>query len=243
MLSLVDRDDPDEVKKNIEGLLGGHVAGVIAGPIIHQADIDPFSVVIKNSLPLVMFDCIENLPTGNVAIDHVSGLRQIISHLVECGHRRIGYLCGDNIALPNTRRYGFEKALAEFDLPLYGKDIVPGGMDFFSCYQVTRDMLEDRGLDLPTAYFCHSDICALGAMKAFRETGMKVPDDISLVGYDDIPEASYGYPALTTVGGTLEKMADAMADMLCDSINGKGDAPRKILIEPALIKRESVARI
>lgn len=240
ILSRTDRNAPEKVKKSIEELLGGHVAGVVAGPLLQKEDIDPFKIVTKNKLPLVVFDAIENVSSG-VSIDHQKGLKQVISHFVEFGHRRIGYLCCDSsFSLPNTRRYGFEQALFDYDLPVIGRDIVSGENSFEGGRRAVAELLADRADDLPTAFFCHSDVCALGAMKAFQNAGVRVPDDISLVGYDDLPEAGYSTPGLTSVGGVIDKMARKIADIICADIDGKVESPHTELIEPALVIRDSV---
>jgi LacI family transcriptional regulator len=244
ILSRIDqKGQTDKVRKTLEGLLGGHVAGVIAGPLAFEVDVAQFDIVTKNDLPLVVFDNVEDVGAGSVSIDHQKGVKSAISHFVENGHRRIGYLCCRNYALPNTRRYGYEKALTELDLPLLGKDIIYGDITFEGGYQAAAELLSVRPKDLPTAFFCHSDICALGAMKAFCERGVRIPEDISLIGYDDIPEASYGIPGLTTVGGVIGNMTEKMADMICGSIEEGTNTRRHELIAPRLIARGSVQEL
>lgn len=241
ILSQTDRSDSEKVRKTFEGLLGGHVAGVIAGPLRSPSEIDPFNLVINNGLPLVVFDAVENV-SNDVSIDHLKGLEQVVSHFFELGHRRIGYLCCDSqFTRSNTRRYGFEQALFGYDLPIIGRDIVFGERSFEGGRKVVSDLLADRKdlCDLPTAFFCHSDVCALGVMKAFQDAGIRVPEDVSIIGYDDIPEAGYCTPGLTTVGGVIDKMAEKIVEMICMNIEGKSEGSRTELIEPVLVVRGS----
>ncbi|MGE4490519.1 MAG: LacI family DNA-binding transcriptional regulator [Kiritimatiellales bacterium] len=243
LLSLTDRTHPDEVRQTLQGFLGGHVAGVIAGPLSRQAYLEQFDCVVSAGIPLVVFENVEGAPAHCVSIDHCKGVKLAIEYLVEMGHRDIGYLCGDQFAFPNTRRYGYEQALFENDLPVLGKNFIPGESTFAGGYQAIITRWESAPNDFPDAIFCHSDISALGAMKAFREIGIRVPEDISLVGYDDIPEASYGAPALTTIGGALGKMAASISNMVCQTIEGELSISQSDLIEPELIVRDSVIRL
>jgi DNA-binding LacI/PurR family transcriptional regulator len=242
LLSLTDRTHPDEVRQTLQEFLGGHVAGVIVGPLPRRIYLEQFDYIADAGIPLVVFDNVEGTPAHCVSIDHRRGVKLAVEHFVEMGHREIGYLCGDQFALPNTRRYGYEQALFEYNLPILGKSFIPGESTFDGGYQAVMNRWKSASDDFPGAIFCHSDISALGAIKAFRQIGIRVPEDISLIGYDDIPEASHGTLPLTTVGGVLEKMASAISDMISRVIKGEHSVQQSLLVEPQLIVRESVIR-
>jgi len=93
-----------------------------------------------------------------------------------------------------------------------------------------------------TALFAYNDILAIGAIRAIREAGLRVPEDISVVGFDDIREAAYQFPSLTTIHQPLRKMGEIAAETLVQRIEGRRDHPRQILIEPELVARESTAK-
>jgi LacI family transcriptional regulator len=90
-----------------------------------------------------------------------------------------------------------------------------------------------------TALFAYNDISAIGAIRAFQEKGLRVPQDISVIGFDDIPGAAFHFPSLTTVRQPLVRMGQVAAQILLERIEGKRDYPAQVAIEPELIVRES----
>jgi len=191
----------------------------------------------------VFFGSTEELPASFVDIDHIEGLRLAVKHLVGFGHKLIGYLCcHEEPAVLNTRRYGFERAMIESGFLARPEDMLVGRGTYESGYNTMKACLERRDIkDIPTAFFCQSDVAAIGAMRILGERGISVPDDISLVGYDDIQEASYCKPALTTVGGSMDLLVERLQEILVGQIKNKGE-PVQEHIKPQLVIRESVAK-
>jgi DNA-binding LacI/PurR family transcriptional regulator len=241
LLSLSRLDHPEEEKQCVDELMGGHVAGIIVGPLLRSSDMTPYADAVLWGPPMVVFGCIEPMPVSYVAIDHTSGMKDIVDCLLQLGHKRIGYVCCPNEFLtPNTRRFGLQQALFEKGLQLEERDIIIGRPTFEDGYRVTSEYIEKKGGDLPTAMFCHCDDVALGTMKALYERGISVPKDISLVGHDDIRAANYSTPGLATIGGIIKPMAENIVNLLMNSINDGKSTPQKIFIKPGLIKRGSI---
>ena len=107
-------------------------------------------------------------------------------------------------------------------------------------YRLIKDLLS-RGHKF-TALFAYNDTSAIGAIRAIREAGLRVPEDISVVGFDDIRDAAYHLPSLTTVRQPLRKMGEIAAQTLVERIEGRKDYPDQIAIEPSLIVRESTTK-
>jgi LacI family transcriptional regulator len=112
-------------------------------------------------------------------------------------------------------------------------------MDTFSplvAYPVMQEFLQKKKEF--TAVFAYNDFSAIGAIRSLREAGLKIPEDVSVVGFDDVNSAAFQNPSLTTIRQPLQKMAEIAAQTLLDRLNGK-EVPKEILVEPELIVRES----
>ena len=161
-------------------------------------------------------------------------------HLISLGHRRIAVIAGPaDVMCSRARIDGYRTALEEAGIPMdpalvrHGDFFVGGGFTHGS------DLL---GLDdPPTAIFAGSDLQALGVLRAARERGLHVPEDLSVVGYDDLPVAAWIGPPLTTVRQPLQEMAATAARMVLDL--ARGEEPRNLRIDLAteLVVRESTA--
>jgi DNA-binding LacI/PurR family transcriptional regulator len=243
LLTMTAPDDFEDEKKCIEMLQSGNVDGIIAGPVLMKKKLQPFWDVINRGQPIVFFGSAEQLPSSFVDVDHVEGLKLAVKYLVEKGHKRIGYLCcHEESAVLNTRLYGFERAMIESGLLANQEDLLKGRGTYKSGYETMKACLEQRSIDdMPTAFFCQSDVAAIGAMKALNEKGISVPQDISLIGYDDIQEATYCIPSLTTVGGSMDLLVTRLQEILIAHIDEKGGEPIQEYIKPQLIVRESVS--
>jgi LacI family transcriptional regulator len=241
LLSLSRLDNPDEEKQCVDELMGGHVAGIIAGPLLRAGDMTPYTDAMLWGPPMVVFGCVEPMPVNYVAIDHTSGMKDIVEYLLQLGHKRIGYVCCPNEFLtPNTRRFGLQQALFDKGLELEERDIIIGRPTFEDGYRAMSEYIDQKKGDLPTAMFCHCDDVALGTMKALCERGISIPKDVSLIGHDDIKSAKYSIPGLTTIGGIIGQMAENTVNILINSINDGKSNSHKVLIRPELIKRDSV---
>ncbi|MDR7434127.1 MAG: LacI family DNA-binding transcriptional regulator [Armatimonadota bacterium] len=181
---------------------------------------------------------VEGLEIDAVLVDNFRGAYLAVQHLIGLGHRRIGFIGGPStLHVSQERRRGYLQALDDAGIapdPAYsveGNFRAEGG-----------DSAMQKLLQLsppPTAVFAANDLMAIGAMNAIKRVGLRIPGDVAVVGFDDIPFASLVEPRLTTVAQPKYKMGAMAMTLLLERIEGKGDGPRKILLEPELIVRDS----
>lgn len=161
-------------------------------------------------------------------------------YLIQRGHRDIGCIPGQ--IARNTgggRLEGFKQALLDANLAPNPKWIVQGDFEAESGYHAMKTLLAESAL--PTAVFCGGDAMALGAICAITEQGLMVPDDISIIGYDNLRNSRYYTPALTTVHQPKTELAENALEMLLDRIVNKRENPQTIEIHPTIVERCSVS--
>jgi LacI family transcriptional regulator len=195
----------------------------------------------KRKFPFVMVDQAD--PTNQSSTVYATnwqGAYDATTHLISLGHRRIGLITGRmDLASGIERLDGYKAALADHGLPLDESLICPG--DFF---QPTGYSGGHHLLSLPTpptAIFASNDLMAFGVLQAAGERGLRVPDDLSVIGFDDIPHALMVHPRLTTVHQPLDQMGRVSVRMLLDLIENPQKPPRHLTLGTRLILRESTA--
>ena len=178
-------------------------------------------------------------PDHLILTDDAVGAGQAARHLTTLGHRRIAHIHGPlSFRSTHERRRGFESALGESGLTLDPRHVVEGGYTFESGRRAAEQLLalEPR----PTAIFAGNDEMATGTLVAAREAGLRIPEDISIVGYDDTPIAGRLWPGLTTVRLPIRDMGRAAARLLLDTANGARRTTHQ-RFSPELIVRGSSA--
>ncbi len=179
----------------------------------------------------------------NIVIDHKLAARLALTHLTQLGHERIAFLIGDPASSDSKVRWS---SICEIAAEL-GVNILPELTVQIDSKASTPDLgypfakeLLARKVDF-TALFAYNDLSAIGAMGAFREAGLRIPEDISVVGFDDIPVAAYVQPALTTIRQPLKQMGQIAARTVVEQIEGKSEYIPEIVVEPELVVRASTA--
>jgi DNA-binding LacI/PurR family transcriptional regulator len=175
----------------------------------------------------------------SVMIENVEASRQATQHLIDLGHRRIAYL-GDQFGYQSdTERFaGYRQALEQAALPFLPELVVHGDGKPEGGVKAMEFLL---GLpQAPTAVFCYNDMSALGALRCIHDSGLRVPADISLVGFDDLFFASYTQPPLTTVRQPRQRMGLLAMEILLKLMSGQ-DSTDTIEVPAELIVRESTA--
>ncbi|UCH27684.1 MAG: LacI family DNA-binding transcriptional regulator [Trueperaceae bacterium] len=192
-----------------------------------------------HKIPTIVFGRhITELGERCIYLDNEQGGFLATQHLIDCGHSRIGHIAGPlTIADSRARLQGYRRALEGAGTPYNRGWVIEADYLEAGGYRATRHLLE-RTCDL-SAIFCSNDQMAAGALQALREAGIRVPEDVSIIGYDDIPLARYLYPSLTTIRQPLFEMGRAVAEIAFKALAGKRAEVRH-KFEPELIERESV---
>lgn len=203
---------------------------------------DPYLIEIFDSnIPCVLIDVpVESEHTGYVSTDNVDGSMKAIRHLAELGHSNIAMVNGhDQAYVSKERRKGFELGMEEEGLDIHTEWVVNGEFTELKAEKVAYRLLK-KNPEI-TAIFCASDLMALGVMRAGFELGKSIPDDLSIVGYDDITLASYVTPALTTIAQDTFRMGYEAADLLLKILH-QTDHKRVQLIDNELKIRKTTTR-
>lgn len=217
-----------------------HVDGVVLMGVLKD---DPnLNNLLSSSIPVVFVDIdIISENASYVISDNVSGAKKAVKYLYNLGHTKIGTILGINITKSTQDRFlGYKLALEELEINYNSDWVVNGDYTEEGSYQAIKKLLK---LDqLPTAIFCQSDKMAIGAMNALEDSGHKVPEDFSIIGYDDIEVSRYVKPALTTIAQNKFKMGKVAAEMLVNMIKENKSVSPSIL--PVNLKeRDSCKKI
>jgi LacI family transcriptional regulator len=159
-------------------------------------------------------------------------------HLIELGHRRVGFITGSlDLGCSNDRLAGYHSALTEFGLPVESGLVREGDFTQPAGFRAARELLALP--EPPSAIFASNDLMAFGTMEAARVRGLRIPEDISIIGFDDIPQALHVHPPLTTVRQPLEQMGRLAARMLLRQIDDRQQLVQRIDLPTELVVRDS----
>lgn len=193
--------------------------------------------LLRRNYPVVLVDrSLKGVELDAVFINNYDGGCQAIQHLIDLGHERIGCITGPHNLTPSAERItGYLDTLEANDLPRDEALIVSGDFRPNSGYQAATALLKSSRP--PTAIFACNDLMALGVMRAATTLGLRVPDDLSIVGFDNIELASYTIPPLTTVSQPSNEMARTGVQMLIHRIETDEDPPGSAVFQPELVIR------
>lgn len=191
--------------------------------------------------PLVMLDCqLDSMNFHAVVHSNTDSFMRATEYLLQCGHREIGYLSA-NIRIQNfqRRQLGYEMILSRYHIPLnpdYTFSLTP---TLESSYADMKQYLE-QGIRIPTAFVADNDNIALGAVKAFEQYGYRIPEDISIVGFDDIPFCTISSPPLTTIRVYKEELGQMAVRKISELANHPTQARTILQVCDVLVERSSV---
>jgi LacI family repressor for deo operon, udp, cdd, tsx, nupC, and nupG len=231
--------DPDREKLYLDLLKNRLADGVIfMAPSISREEL----AGIGKSFPVVQCcEYREGAGVSHVSIDNFAASQKAVKHLLALGHRRIGLISCDNDYLSTIHREeGYRKALRDADIEPEEELAGDGDYSFKSGLRAAGRLLSLK--ERPTAVFCISDIMAVGAIRAARERGLRVPEDFAVVGFDDISFASMCDPMLTTIAQPKYDLGCTAMELLLRQIRGGMKEPRDLILEFELMIRESTVR-
>jgi LacI family transcriptional regulator len=224
----------------VNRLLDDGADGIIYIPF--SEPIDPYIVkLIEEEYPLVFLDReIARGDTCSVTSDNEEGAFQAITYLLNLGHRDILFIAGPpHFSTTVTRTAGYRRGLLEMGVRYREDMVLHGDTTFEGAYQEVNKALK-AGIPF-TAVFASDDLMAFGAWRAVEEAGRKVPDDVSIVGYDDIPAAAL--MSLTTIAQPAYETGRNALLLLMDLINGRRRPPQRIILRDSLIIRRSCRKV
>jgi len=209
---------------------------ILSGPRQDDTEITKFS---ENGFPIILMGQLDGVDLPFVDINAVEGAATATRHLLQMGHRRIGLITNASLQYTSAqqRRQGYVDALRGAGIPIEEDLILEGAYTSESGYEAMQRMLTLS--NLPTAVFIASDVVAFGAMKAIRHSGKRIPDDIAVVGFDDVPVAAYVDPPLTTIRLPAFKLGWKAGEQLTKLLLGKPLEQRGLLLDIELVVRES----
>lgn len=214
----------------------------IGGAILQgiRTDDQYYRELIDTSLPCVVLDIMNDTGNGligSVSIDNVKAAKEITAYLLERNHRNITVMAGVGETYVNKERMkGVQEALHDYGLNLEDITVLEGDFSESKAYSLAKTYLQHSQ---PTAFLCFSDLMAIGVMQAVKEAGLKIPDDISITGFDDLVFSNYTQPALTTIRQDFVEIGRSAAQLL-QGIKEEKAKRQHIWIEHELMERDSV---
>ncbi|MCI6005797.1 MAG: substrate-binding domain-containing protein [Blautia sp.] len=242
VISRADQRDPDYLNQVQELLREQGAAVVVLATEMMDGDLEPFR---NPPCPLVILDhWSESMELNAVLINNADAARMITEHVLDYGHTEVGYLRGAfRIKGFRSRFVGFQTALKKRRISYHEEYTVTLGTSLNGAYQDMLQYLKKKP-KLPTAFFADNDMIALGAMKALQEMGYRVPEDVSVVGFDDLPFSAISSPALTTLRVPNKEMGRIAVRRLAELIEGiAADVVTKTQVCPKVIYRNTVKKL
>jgi DNA-binding LacI/PurR family transcriptional regulator len=233
-------DDPALGRRYLERLISRWVDGLIV--MGASLPLDDIIVQVERGLPIVLCDWQENeTPEGipNVSVDFRQAGALAAQHLIALGHRQLAVITDEPCQI--LRLEGFRTMAQDAGVTLSPENVQQGNSTIKSSYAAAKMLL--RLTPRPTAIFATTDWMALGAMQAIFEAGLHIPNDISVVGLDDIVVSAHVSPTLTTVAIPKEQLAAVAMEVLLRQIAGHNDEPASIVVSPQLVVRQSTAPV
>lgn len=233
--------DIGKEKKYINTLLEKRVDGIIfMGTRPVNPEKNEHIIRLNKKVPVLMInDIVRGSEIYSVLTDEVEGAYRAVKYLLELGHKKIAYVTGENnYTTYQNKQKGYEIALQEYGIEVYPDYIIRDLPYALGGYNAAIKLLDSKNI-LPTAIFAASDQLAMGVMKAIHEKGYKIPNDISVVGYANIPISADLFPELTTVDQFPYETGRLSAETLIKVINGEELSQKKYIMEPKLLIRKS----
>lgn len=232
-------ENPERERFYLEIMQAQRIDGIILLPVTNSGAV--LSPLLRHDVPIVCLDRrVDDVDLDSVLVDNVAGAMMAVAHLVALGHRRIGYI-GGRLVTPGVERLdGFRRGLAAHGLGEHAELIRQGDSMQESGYRETLALLD---LDTaPSAVFAINNPMSLGVMAAIKERGLRIPEDISVIGFDDAPWSGLLNPPLTTIAQPTDALGTAAARLLLDRIaGGNTGIAHHLVMQPHLIERASTA--
>ncbi|TKJ45273.1 LacI family transcriptional regulator [Candidatus Aerophobetes bacterium Ae_b3b] len=220
----------------IDGIIYSGVTGT-------KEEAQNIRVILEQEIPVVLMDReIEDYFASVVMIDNEKAAYDATTYCLELGHKRIGFIAAPlKVKIFQKRLEGYRKALQKYGVEFDENLVVEGDLTIKRGSRASKELLARK--DRPTVIFASNDLMAIGAMKEIQGHGLKVPENISIIGFDDIPTASLVTPALTTIAQPKNEMGVEAMNLLIRMIEKRGASKSKVVLDTQLMVRESTKRL
>ncbi|WP_408893594.1 LacI family DNA-binding transcriptional regulator [Paenibacillus taichungensis] len=235
-------DNKDErVERYLNLLQQKRVDGMMIGTGIDNAEI--LSPLLQQSIPVALIARhMPSLSVHTVAIDDRLGGGLAAQHLLELGHIHVAVLSESfKVSSSQERVRGFREVLEKAGLSLEADQVRESSADLGSAKKEALVLLTEK--NRATGIFCCNDMQAIGALQAAKELGLRVPEDVSIIGFDNTILASVTSPPLTTIAQPIEDLGRRAVDLLIDELKNEENSPQKIVLKPELVIRDSTGKL
>lgn len=222
----------------VRAIANGLTEGLLLiAPVVPATYLD---MLREQNFPYVLIDQADNTENSSVVEStNWQGAYDATRYLIQLGHTRIAFITGATaVRSAGDRLRGYQAALDHCNIMFKPELAIEGDFQQRTSYEATKRMLENID-HRPTAIFASNDLSAFGAMDAIRECDLRIPEDISIIGFDDIPQASLVYPKLTTVRQPLDQMGRVAVKLLLEQIENSSRPPQHITLPTELVIRDS----
>jgi len=231
-------EQPDKERAYVDMLLTQQVDAFIYFPSIAGSQAN-LRRIVERGIPVVLIErSFAELEVSRVLISNFQGGYDGAQHLIALGHTHIGVICANLASMPVERLSGAQQALTEAGVDAEVR-IMSRGSDFEAGYEAALDMLHRPGR--PTAVFALADSIAVGVLHAAAYLDLRVPEDLSVVGFDNISLAAFVIPPLTTVAQPIYAIGEAAVRILLHQLQDPGAAPETVMLNTELVVRQSTA--
>lgn len=231
------------LEKSIQTLIGKRVDGMIIAST--NKDNKQLEELYHSKFPVVLYNTALDSDDANyVIVDNEKGAYEAVKHLIGLGHRKIAFIAGPSTFYSMVQRMnGYKRALQSYDLPYDERFVYRDEFSYEKVFAFTTNILKQD--ERPTSFFAISDQMALAVLDAVTKLDLRVPEDISIIGFDDINVASNHYIGLTTIAQHKEKMAALALEKLIGLIQNEDEqsAPIQIVLEPELMIRKTTGPV
>ena len=238
--------DSEREGQIIDSLRGREVRGAIVAPVLDEdVDLSRLFLLRRSGFPFVLLEIVPGLKANAVSVDNLAASQEAVQYLIGLGHRRIVHFTGPASARHSReRRMGFEKAFSQSPLQVSDDAVIPVGSVFEDGFEAgLRHFRDADPATRPTAVSCFNDLVALGLIHALTELGLRVPEDVSVVGFDDIPAATQTLWPLTTIHVPQREMGKQAVDIVLDQMDeaSSADDPVVVTLDFELAIRKTTA--
>ena len=229
-----------ETKDFAKWVKGKGLRGII---MLGKFPIEYYKAIKLLDIPAVLVDVFEEYASEytTLRINDSDGSYIATQYLIEQGHKNIGFLSGniETSEVDNRRYLGYAAALKDHDIPVKKEYLFQTEPTFDAGLKMSKEIMNNSDI---TALVCAADILAMGVMRGYYENNKRIPENLSIIGFDDIQSAKLVYPALTTIKQDIMEKGRLASKLLIDAINGNDKDIKHLVMQPSLIIRESVAK-